>query len=174
MSATLDPLEEGSVENGLGVPVPVFTMGTRVPTGRDWTESSATLHEDVTGVEQPAVIGGAALERTIGKWPWRVGSTAEVGVGPTLQPVVVTGAGLGRYLGARWTLGGTLSHQIGWAAVDGSSHAAAQTNAGASMIHGAPGRWRGWVSALTSIPVAGVGRSSARKSSLSTGFAVVL
>ncbi len=171
-TALWDPTEEKMVAEGWGPPVPILTFGLRLPTGRDWTESSGILHEDVTGLEQPGLVTGAAIERTLGKWPWSVGTTAEIGVGSTVQPVVATSGSFGRYLGSRWTVAGTLSHQIGWASL--GVHASAQTNTGISVIHGSPGRWRGWISAMTGIPHRVAGVSATRKTSLTTGFAVVL
>ena len=76
-------------------------MGARLPTGRDWSESSTLLLEDVTGVEQPALIVGIAVERTVDKWPWSVGSTAEVGVGNGVQPSIITSGSVGRYITPR-------------------------------------------------------------------------
>ncbi len=172
LTALWDPREEMPSASG-GASVPIVTAGLRLPTGRDWTESNTSLHEDVTGLEQPAVIAGAALERTLDRWPWSIGSTAEVGFGsPGVQPVVQTVGSLGRYLGSRWTVSSALVHQIGWASI--GNRAAMQTSAGLSVIHGAPGRWRGWLGVQAGIPISGLGMSSARRSVVSTGFAVVL
>ena len=171
LGALWDPLEERL----RGAPVPVATVGLRVPTGRDWTASSATLHEDVTGLEQTAISAGFSLERTLDRWPWSVGSTAEIGVGQVgVQPQILSQGSLGRYLGSRWTLSATLDHRIGWASIGGHSHASAQTRVGGLVVHGAPGRWRGWMGARGGLPLRGAGVSATRTASVFTGVAIVL
>jgi len=175
LSALWDPFEERAVADRLPAPVPLFILGTRLPTGRDWTHSSSVLHEDVTGLEQSAVVVGGQLERTLDKWPWSVGATTELGLGSLgLQPLVRTNGSLGRYLGHRWTVIGTLGHQIGWATLEAGGHASAQTWSGVQVVHGSPGRWRAWVGGKAGLPIRGAGVSATRTASVSTGLAVIL
>ncbi len=170
-----DPVEEKPKTKKFSSPVPIFTAGMRLPTGRDWTESSAALHEDVTGLEQPAILAGAAIERSLDRWPWSVGTNAEVGVGARgAQPVIVSRGSLGKYFGSRWTVSGTVSHQMAWASLETGLKAATQTNAGLTVIRGTPGQWRGWLGAQTAVPLPGLNISTSQRTSVSTGVAIVL
>lgn len=158
-----DPINESPAG---WLPVPVLTLGARLPTGVDWTESETDLQTDVTGLVGPAIIGVATAERTMGRTPWSVG--ADVEASTSLTAVGAT-ASLGRYIGTRWSLGGSLRYSATFA--DGA--AATRTNAGLRLTRGQPLRWRGWVGVDADVPVDGLGQSTARQAHASMGIALI-
>ena len=160
---TWDPIEERADS---WMPVPVITLGTRLPTGRDWRSSEATLQTDVTGLVGPAVIGAMTAERTLGRTPWSLGVDLESGGG--LTAAGATGA-LGRYLGPRWSLSGTLRHIRTYT----NSSTTARTNAGLRLTRGQMLRWRGWVGVDGDVPLSGLGSAAIRQAHVSIGVAVV-
>jgi hypothetical protein len=169
--ALADPIEEGPRIDGVGKAVPIIQFGFRAPTGRDWTEASGALLEDVTGKPDPALIGGVSLERTLDRWPWSVGSTVEVGVGSAVAPAATTYATLGRTLGPKWTVMGSLSHRIGVASM--ASAATWETRAAARLVTGQPLAWRAFVGADAALPVPGLGGGSLRTVAATAGLLLV-
>lgn len=172
--ALWDPLEErprGSETPAL--PVPLLTAGLRVPTGRAWTESDAPMGEDITGLEQPAVLVGASIERTLDRWPWSLGTTAEVGVVPGVQPTVQTIGTLGRTLGAKWTVVGSGRHTLSWASLEPGVRAVHSAHVGGRIVHGRPVRWRVFTGAETSLPVDHLGAGAALQTTVTAGALMV-
>lgn len=170
-----DPLEEKPRLASLkATPVPIATLGVRVPTGRDWTRSERALGEDVTGLQPAAVLAGIAVERTLDRWPWSAGIATEVGVAPdSVQPAFVASASLGRTLTPRWTLTGTARHELAWATLEANTPAIRDTTAGAQLVHGRPLGWRAWVGAESAVPIPQFGASASRVASVFTGAALV-
>ncbi len=158
-----DPINESP--DGLW-PVPVLTLGARLPTGVDWTESETDLQTDVTGLVGPALIGVVTAERTLGPIPWSIGADMEAST--TLTALGAT-ASLGRYIGTRWSLGGSLRYSITAAAGATTS----RTNAGLRLTRGQPLRWRGWLGVDSDVPVAGLGQSTTRQMHTSLGIALI-
>lgn len=158
-----------------GPPTPIFSASLRLPTGRDWSESEATLLEDVTGQPNPAATLGVALERSLGKTPWMVGVDGTMGMSTLdqLQPALSAYGSVGRYLGTAWSLMGTASYSASWAAMDGSASAVAKPRAGVRLVRGQRLAWRAWAGTDWDLPVPYVGRSSTQLATVSGGFAVV-
>jgi len=164
MSAQLlwDPVEERPRIAGESAPaVPIFALGVRAPTGRDWQASERTLQEDVTGLVGPGVRASMWMERTMDRVPWRLGASAEVGfsnLGP--QPSVSAQGAVGHYFGTRWTAMLNSSIQMSWAQLGVKDIGSWRTDLGAVLVHGAALRWRvsGYVNA--DVPVPGLGRST--------------
>jgi hypothetical protein len=141
------------------LPVPVFTLGVRAPTGTAWTDAADPLMADVTGLEGPAVIVGAQLERTLDRTPWSIGVFEELGATDRgLHPTTRALGTLGRTLGRRWSLVATAQH-IRTGDADGA--VAARTSAGLRATVGQRMRWRAWAGVDQDLPLAGLGRDNA-------------
>jgi hypothetical protein len=131
LSATWRALEEGA-KAGL-----VMTVGTRLPTGRSWYQSETASSVDVTGLPGPALTLGVQAERSNGQTPWVPGASTELGAANgTIAPVLTLSGGVGRYLGQRLTLFGTLTHQESLARGTRSWGRGARTSAGGRLIMG--------------------------------------
>ncbi|MFT5685273.1 MAG: hypothetical protein ACI8RZ_006223 [Myxococcota bacterium] len=158
-----DPIDESPANQR---PIPVITLGARLPTGVDWTESETDLQTDVTGLVGPAIIGAITAERTMGRLPWSLG--ADVEASTSLTSVGATAA-VGRYLNTRWSLNGSLRYSATFA--DGAT--TARTNAGLKLTRGQPLRWRGWVAVDSDVPLDGLGQSTTRQAHASLGVALI-
>jgi len=170
-SVLWDPLMEQS-GRAAWPPVPLFDLGIRAPTGRDWTEASGTLGEDVTGREEVGLQAGALVERAMGDWPWMLGVRSEVGVGAEYVPLTLTAYGsLGTYIGTRWTLAGVWNHQVSWAGAGGRS--TRNLKLGLRAIHGKRLAWRMWAGIDGTPPISGLGAGVQRTASASAGFLLV-
>ncbi|MCB9778180.1 MAG: hypothetical protein H6742_06435 [Alphaproteobacteria bacterium] len=173
--ATWDPLEERARDTDhRGAPVPVFTAGLRLPTGRTWAESEGVLMEDVTGRPGPSGLLTVGVERTLGAWPWSVGADGELAPedtvdGRRLQPSLGLSASVGRYLAPRWSLTARARHQR----VLDADHGSSRTSAGLTLTRGQLLRWRGWVSGDADLPVPLLGSDNLRLLSVSAGAALV-
>jgi len=170
VSATWDPFEERWVKPGtFGAPVPVFTAGVRLPTGRDWEDAQGALFEDVTGLGVPALIAGLALERTLGRTPWSLGAQTELGVRDgAAEPTLQVYGGVGRYLGTQWSVIGNLRYMRAW--LDASS---SRTTLGLRVVHGQRLRWRVWAGVEGDLPIPYLGHSAMRRVSTGAGIALV-
>lgn len=141
-----DPLAEGDG------PAPLFVLGARLPTGRDWKESDQVLQADVTGRRYAAIMGGVGLERTIGDVPWSVALSGRWPLGA--EPSSLTASGMvGRYLGDHWTVSGVIAQEWTFAADQVAWH----TVASARAVVGERLRWRAWAELSTDLPVPGLG-----------------
>jgi hypothetical protein len=171
VSATWDPFEERWSKPGIfgGPPVPVFTAGVRLPTGRDWEDAKGALFEDVTGLGTPALIAGVAMERTLGRTPWSLGAQTELGFrGGAAEPTLQVFGGMGRYLGTEWSVFTSLRYMRAW--LDESS---SRTTLGLKVTHGRRLRWRVWAGLEADLPIPYLGHSAMRRISAGTGVALV-
>lgn len=170
VTATWDPLEEKWVEKGkFGWPVPVFTAGVRIPTGRDWERSKGELFEDVTGLGSPAALLGVTAERTMGDWPWSVGVDVEFGLDEDgFEPMMTAYAGVGRYLGTGWSLLASARHTRAWV-----GDPSARTVVGARIVRGQLMRWRAWAGVEADVPAPWLGQSAMRQVAVGGGVAIV-
>lgn len=168
-SALWEPIAE---DRG-GSWVPVVRAGLRVPTGRDWTDAQGVLLEDVTGLQGPAGVLGVQVERLQGDTPAFVSLQGELGAADgRLQPVLSPSVGVGRSLGASWTLLGSLAWTASWAPQSPTGGFTARPSAGARLVHGFEG-WRAWASLRSDLPVPGLGRSALQMASVGAGLARV-
>ncbi len=171
LAVTWDPIEEKYAAPGKwGWPVPVFTLGARIPTGRSWEQAKGALGEDVTGLAGPALSAGVSFERFMARTPFALGLDADLGLDHgELQPVIRGSFGIGRTIGTRWTVLGTLRH------VHAFSHGAesSRTLLGARVIHGQMLRWRAWAGAEADLPVPMLGVAAQRQVSIGAGVAIV-
>ena len=153
INLTIDPLEEKAG----GAAVPLFTLGLRAPTGRDWSESDNPKGADITGQGGVGLNAGVQLERTLDATPRTLGISASVPVGAqaSLPSVTVTGS-LGRYLSPRWSLIGGLRHTVSGFS-KGRSH---RTVASARIVHGRPLAYRFYGGVESDLPSPWVGRSN--------------
>jgi hypothetical protein len=163
LGVTLNPVAESVTGHR---PVPMITLGARLPTGEDWTDSQDALQTDVTGLVGPAVIAGVTAERTEGKTPWSLGVDAEAGGSGT---ALGGSAAIGRYLGTRWSITGGLRTS---ATLAGGS-TTTRTNTGLTLTRGQALRWRAWISADTDVPLDGLGRGTTRQAHVGLGAAVI-
>lgn len=155
-------------------PVPFFTLGLRLPTGRAWTHSDSAVLADVTGLGQTAVQLGAQWERTVDAWPWAVGTSGELGYGPAgLGAVWSANAMLGRTLGPGWSVAGSARYARAWADLGRADAFTARTTVGARVIHGQWRTWRTWVGVEGDPAVPLLGKSMERRVSASWGAVVV-
>ena len=148
-------------------PVPIFTLGVRTPTGRAWQESQRTLAEDVTGRGEVSVTLGAGLERTTQNWPWTLTIASSVATSVhdrTIRPELAVNAGIGRYLGTRWSLYGALSYIVSW-----STESTHRTATAVRIVRGQALAWRGWLQVQSDLPIPELGRSNIRHVSTSAG-----
>jgi hypothetical protein len=161
-AVVLDPF----VDRRGGPPVPVFTLGLRAPTGRDWTEASGPLLADVTGLPG---VGGTAMvtfEHVSGEGPWWVGLDV---IGDPDTPTRAGGsAAWGRYVGARATWLATARHERQLAA-----GGAARTTLGGRVVWGRPMRGRIWLGLATDVPIPGLGSGLPATTSLDLGAALI-
>lgn len=157
--ATWDPVpERHRAAAGWAWPVPVLTTGLRLPTGRDWTEAQAPLLTDVTGLPGGALVAGVAFERTLDRTPWSLGVQEELGrsAGAWTPTTRVLGS-VGRYVGRRWSLAATGTHQR---TAEAPGARAVRTRAGLRIAVGSPGRWRAWAGAEQDLALGGWGRDN--------------
>jgi hypothetical protein len=173
--ATWDPVEERPwTPGGEGSAVPIVTFGVRAPTGTAWDESDNALAEDVTGKPSPALLAGVQFERATHRWPWSVGLATESEVDDgAVHPAVSWGATAGRYLGTRWSVVSRLTQVASWSRSDSGSAVTLTSTGGLRLVRGAPLSWRGWVGSSASVPLPGMGISSARTVSVSAGAVLV-
>lgn len=155
-----------------GPPVPLLSVGLRLPTGRDWTESDSPLLADVTGLAAPAVTVGVQLERTLRRTPYNLALGTSWGFAEdAVQPSISASASLGHYFGYGWSALGALSWSGAWAALDGSASAVMNPRLGLSVVHGQAKRWRVWAGAELDLPAPIVGRSATRYAAATIGMA---
>jgi hypothetical protein len=171
-----DPVTEAPSIPGehVGSPVPVFTAGVRLPTGRSWENSGAPLQADVTGLVEFAMLASVQIERTLDRAPWSVSVGTEIGIGPHgVQPTLMGSAAVGAYIGRRWSFSGTLRHTSSWTPLpELSEHShAASTAAGARLTVGQMLKWRAWAGVEVDLP--GLGRDRLQRASGSLGVALV-
>lgn len=169
--ATWDPVTERPRGAARALPVPVFTGGLRLPTGTDWTESSDPLLADVTGLPGGALVGGVALERTMGRTPWSLGVQEELGrVGGAWSPTTRVQGMVGRYIGRRWSVAATGAHQR---TAEAPGLQSVRTRAGVRVAVGVPVRWRAWIGAEHDVALPGLGRDAAVGGQLGMGALLV-
>lgn len=161
LSLLWDPLNElpRGVEGLRALPVPLFNVGLRLPTGVDWSESRGTLFEDVTGRPGAGLLLAAGLERTLDRLPWSLGLGGELS--PTeghLHGTLGLDGTLGYTLARSLSLAGRGSHLRTWA--DGG--ATARTSLGGALVYGTPLKGRSWLSVDADLPVPGLGRDNLR------------
>ncbi len=172
VQVTWEPFEEKAPnKDTLGLPVPVFSLGLRLPSGTSVSESSDPLLSDVTGLEGPAVLVTAMVQRTLGAWPTSLGVTTEVSQNDQDRPISLTAsASVGRYLNPRWTLLTHSSFSTHLATLDGSAMATRKTSVGVRLLRGEPRAWRAWLGAVSDVPLDHFGRSHPRRSQVATGL----
>ena len=105
VTAMYDPfIEKPPAEGETTRPVPVFVLGARLPTGRNWEESASILGADITGRPGTSFMLGARVERTLGQKPWALGATSEISYTPAgWFPSVQVYGNLGQHLGRNWS-----------------------------------------------------------------------
>lgn len=175
---TWDPLNEwarGGEQAPL--PVPILTGGLRLPTGTSWQEADGALLEDVTGLPGPAAVLGVSIERTLDRTPWSLGVESELGTvahddGRHLHPGFYGWLNVGRYLGTRWSVSGTLAHQESFAVGEPGSRTA-RTSLGARVTTARPLKWRAWAGGDADLPIPGLGRANLQRVQLGLGLALV-
>lgn len=170
-----DPLEERPPDGKGAGPTPIAILGARLPTGRDWTESVDPMNADVTGLPHAAIIVGAQVERTLGQWPWSVGSTAELDLGAPggLSGVGQTTATAGRYLGSSWTVLGVATYATARAEGARALVSSSSSSVGTRVVHGRTGRYRVWGGFDHGPNLAVLGRAAPRLSAATVGYARV-
>ncbi len=154
-------------------PVPLLTLGARVPTGRDWTRSTEPLGQDITGLGQPAVIVGASAQRTLDRWPWSAGANLEVGMPRTVQPTLTAYATVGRTLGTHWTAVWTGRYEVALASLQPGVRPVRGAHVGGRLVAGRAVRWRVFAGAETAVPVPGLGANAPTVTAVSVGGLVV-
>lgn len=171
-----DPaIEVGRAGDKPVLPVPVFTLGVRLPTGRGYADASGTLLEDVTGVGRPALLLGAQLERTVDRWPWAIGLYTDLGLGTdSVQPVVNANASLGRYITQRWSVMASIRATAAWADASRVDTASARTVLGARVVYGKVQAWRAYAGVEADLAAPFLGRSSNTYVSFGVGVVWVL
>jgi hypothetical protein len=151
--------------------VPVFSVGVRLPTGRDWQDASSPLLADVTGAPGAGLALAAGVERAEGRWMGGLSVEGELSLAtpPEARPMAVTGS-VGRALGSRWSLALTARHErttaLGGAGV-------ASTAAGVRVVLGKPLAWRGYAGLSLPLAVAGGGQSGDQVATISAGWLLV-
>lgn len=165
--ATFNPMEERPREGRAGIPVPVLSVGARLPTGRSWLESEDPMMADVTGLPDPALLLGLWVERTLDRLPWSLGLDATLGTAAAPR-VLGTSLMAGTYLGSRWTLLGTARHERSL----GGEAPTRRNRVGARMVHGKTLAWRAWADVGADLPLPGLGLDQGR--SLSAGAGLLL
>lgn len=179
VTALWDPFEEKpALAEGPALPMPLFSLGFRAPTGRSWDRSESPLGEDITGLPGPAVLAGVSLERTLDRMPWSVEVDTEVGreglAGDRhLQPALTAAGSLGRYIGTHWSLAGTLVHQRSWTLDPENPGQTSKTTAGLKVATGRPMAWRAWAGVDGDLPVSKLGSSNMRMVRAGLGMAIV-
>ena len=170
--ATWDPISERPrAAEGTAWPVPVLTGGVRLSTGTDWTESDDPLMTDVTGLPGGAVVAGLSFERTMDATPWSLGVQEELGrVDGGWTPTTRVLGSVGRYVGRRWSVAATGTHQRTAEAPDVR---AVRTRAGLRVAVGKPVRWRAWAGAEQDLPLHGFGRDNPIGTQIGVGALVV-
>lgn len=161
-------LERGSAGSDSSRPGVWLTAGARLPTGRSWTDSEDPLLADVTGLEGPGANLGVLVERTQHQVPWVLALSSELdGAGG----VTTAMAGLGRTLGPRWTVLGSLGHSL--TTLDGEEglSVAHRSWVAGRVVLGQQLRWRAWLGLRTDLPIPGLGRDQAQLSSANLGVA---
>lgn len=148
-------------------PVPVLTLGARLPTGRDWRDAERQLQTDVTGLTGTALIGVLTAERTMGRTPWSLGVDLESGGGITAMG---TTAVLGRYIGSQWSVISSLRHSR---TITHTGSSTSRTNTGLRLTRGQPMRWRAWIGLDADVPVSGMGQGASRLAHASLGVALI-
>jgi hypothetical protein len=153
------------------LPVPVFALGVRAPTGRDTFHARDDLESDVTGLPGTALTAEVRVERTVDDVPWYVSTVVETGLVPaklarpdapdarglSVEPVVRVTAAVGRRLASGATIMGTLSHGESVRTSSGRSWRTAWTTVGALALVGGVAKPRTWFGLTTDLPVPGLG-----------------
>jgi hypothetical protein len=155
-----DPVDE---DDG---PVPVLTVGARLPTGRTWEDSDSPLLADVTGLPGPALRLGLAAERALPRTPWSAG--VDVEAGPDAPVAVAASASIGRTIGREWSVAAGVRHVATF--VGGGT---GRTTLSAQLVRGQRLAWRTWAGVGADVPVRGLGRSSTAELTATVGIAVV-
>ncbi len=155
-------------------PVPLVTIGARLPTGRSWRPNSDATAQDITGLAGPALILRAQLEKTTGDTPWVVSINTETGTANGhISPVMTLNAGMGRYWGQRLTFFGNLSHMETLAKGSQQWARAARTTLSGRVIIGSRLRWRAWASLSADLPIPGLGADRTQRMGGTVGYARV-
>ena len=81
-----------------------------------------------------------------------------------------TTAVLGRYIGSRLSIIGSLRHIR---TVTSTGSTTARTNTGLRLTHGLPMRWRTWAGVDADVPVSGMGQGASRQARASLGVALI-
>jgi hypothetical protein len=153
------------------LPVPVFALGVRAPTGRDTFHAQDDLESDVTGLPGTAITVEVRVERTVDDVPWYVSTVVETGLvsaalarpdapdarGLSVEPVVRVTAAVGRRLSADATLMGTLTHGESVRSTSGRAWRTAWTTIGALALVGGVAKPRAWFGLTTDLPIPGLG-----------------
>lgn len=169
-----DPIEEKAADAGFFAATPQLGLGLRAPTGRDWTASQSPMLADVTGLEHGAVLASVWLERSTVAWPWSLGLQGAVSpTAPGWAPMATLRASLGRYLGGKWTASAVGAVVVSQAEAATADQRTRQTTVGGQLVRGQPRRWRAWVGGSTQPDIGGLGRSSPRLATVTTGLVKV-
>jgi hypothetical protein len=167
------------------LPVPVFALGVRAPTGRDTFHAQDDLESDVTGLPGTAVTAEVRVERTVDDVPWYVSTVVETGLVPaarahpdapgargvSVEPVVRVTAAVGRRLSPQATLMGTLSHGESVRQTSGRTWRTAWTTLGALALVGGAAKPRAWFGLTTDLPIPGLGAERPVSVGMVAGFA---
>lgn len=161
VGVVLDPFEEGT--HG----TPVFSVGARMPTGRDWTDVADPLQAGVTGLPGLGVSFGAAWERTLTKSPVAISAAGEINAGATPEMLTVS-ASVGRTVTPRLTTAVALREQVTF-----GGDVLWKTTVGGRILAGRPLRHRASLALDADVPVAYLGRSAPIGVVVSAGWALI-
>jgi hypothetical protein len=165
--AILEPVDERFVTGVRGPPVPILTIGLRIPTGRNSSQSKRPLLSDVTGLKGFSIPITLGFERTSGDLLWSTNIMADI---PLLTEIMELGmlGSIGRTIRPHWTVLGHGSYR--WTLGPGST---AATTLGFRSVHQIRGRHRAWWGISSDLPVPGLGKDRAIMTSAEFGMALV-
>lgn len=168
LSLFFDPIEE---RPKTAYPVPILSLGARLPTGTAWTEAKDPLLADVTGLPDPAFTGALSVEKANGNVPWSLGADLEypLAAAQGSPPVLGLNAALGYSFGGKWVVVGMARHVL----TPGDAEGPARTSAGLRVIRNEPRDWRAWLGVESDLAAPGLGRSNLENVRASVGFLFV-
>lgn len=163
-----DPLDEPAETP---VPVPILSVGARLPSGRAWTESTDPLLADVTGLPDPALTAALSLERANGRVPYSAGVDVELPLGAEAAspPTLGLSAAVGFSIDGRWIILATARHAL----TPGDPAGPTRTTAGGRLMRNEPRSWRAWLGAESDLPGTGLGQSNLQNVRATAGFLFV-
>lgn len=164
----VDPINEPT---SAPIPVPILTVGARLPSGRAWTEASDPLLADVTGLPEPALTAALSLERADGRVPFSAGVDLELplGAAATSPSTLGVNAAVGFTIDGRWVVLATGRYAL----TPGDPAGPTRSTAGARLLRNEPRSWRAWVGAESDLPGEHLGQSNLQNVGATAGFLFV-